>query len=319
MSSVRVPAWGALGIAAASVVALTPHITHAVQHALIAVRKPQNLKQKYNAQWALVTGASSGIGFATAQALAAQGLSIVAVALDEPALDDAVVALRNTYPSLQVRRVGVDLAACDSSQYMKDIEQATHDIDIQVVVNNAGFVVTGFFDRTPVQKSLACAQCNAVACVPITHLFVSRMLAKRQRGCVIFTSSAAACFPSPFSSLYAATKSFISFFGAALGVELRGRGIDTLVVHPSPVGGSSRFYENTHSISALNFFKALAGEPSTVPTAMCKAVGRATWMDAGVVALLFRSGSKLIDLGSTFTMVSRIAHILPDYKAHVNA
>ena len=60
-------------------------------------------------------------------------------------------------------------------------------------------------------------------------------MAKQLRGCIVFTSSAAACIVSPFTSMYAATKSFISSFGAALAVEVRHHGIDVLVFHPSPV------------------------------------------------------------------------------------
>lgn len=60
-------------------------------------------------------------------------------------------------------------------------------------------------------------------------------VAKGQRGCIVFTSSAAAAIASPFTVLYAATKSFLSAFGASLAVEVRHRGIDVLVFHPSPV------------------------------------------------------------------------------------
>lgn len=58
---------------------------------------------------------------------------------------------------------------------------------------------------------------------------------KKLRGCIVFTSSAAASIASPFTALYAATKSFISSFGASLAVEVRHHGIDVLVFHPSPV------------------------------------------------------------------------------------
>ena len=63
----------------------------------------------------------------------------------------------------------------------------------------------------------------------------SAQVAKGQRGCIVFTSSAAAAIASPFTALYAATKSFLSAFGASLAVEVRHRGIDVLVFHPSPV------------------------------------------------------------------------------------
>ena len=148
-------------------------------------------------------------------------------------------------------QVGVDLST--HGAYMEAIEKATKDIDVQVVFNNAGYMVTGFFDRTPVERQVKNAECNAVSAVPITHLFVTKMLAKQLPGCVVFTSSAAACQPCPFSSMYGATKAFISSFGASLAVELRCRGIHVCVVHPSPV--ASRFYDNAHALDSIAFFQ----------------------------------------------------------------
>jgi len=65
--------------------------------------------------------------------------------------------------------------------------------------------------------------------------------AKQLRGCFVYTSSAAACIVSPFTVLYAATKAFLSAFGAGLAAEVRHKGIDVLVFHPSPV--ATRFYD----------------------------------------------------------------------------
>ena len=157
--------------------------------------------------------------------------------------------------------------------YLEKISEETKDIDVTVVFNNAGFMVTGFFDKTcaarcfscltplselahahrPLGKSMANVECNAVSAVQITHVFVTRMLAKKQRGCVVFTSSAAACQPCPFSSMYGATKAFISSFGASLAIEVKTRGIDVTVVHPSPV--ASRFYDKAHALDSIAFFK----------------------------------------------------------------
>jgi NAD(P)-dependent dehydrogenase (short-subunit alcohol dehydrogenase family) len=113
--------------------------------------------------------------------------------------------------------------------------------------------------HSPLEKHLANAECNALSAVAVTHLFVTRMLAKKLRGCVVFTSSAAACQPGPFSSMYGATKAFLSSFGASIAVELRSRGIDVTVVHPSPV--ASRFYDNAHKLDAIAFFNKRVHAP----------------------------------------------------------
>ena len=90
--------------------------------------------------------------------------------------------------------------------YLETIAAATEKIDVQLVFNNAGFIVTGFFHKTALTKLKANLWCNAVSAVDITHLFVERMLAKELKGCVVFTSSAAAYMPGAFASMYASTK-----------------------------------------------------------------------------------------------------------------
>lgn len=310
------PRWGLVAAAAFGAVAAIPYATYAMTHAVMAMRGRQNLKRKYGAKWALVTGSSSGIGYAMAKELVRQDLNVVAVALDEPALDEAVEELRREREGVEVRRVGVDLGS-RSGGYIDHIAKATEDIDVQVVVNNAGFVVTGFFDATPREKSMKCVECNAVSAMQVTSVMVDRMLSRNLRGLVAFTSSAAACFPSPFSSLYASTKSFLSFFGGALAVELQPRGIDVCVLHPSPV--ASRFYDNAHQLDALDAFKRLACSPYRVSDALLRAAGRVTWLDVGPVALGFRLASKAVDIGHLYSLLPRFAHLFPDYKRHLPA
>lgn len=76
-------------------------------------------------------------------------------------------------------------------------------------------------------------------------LLLSPQTAKKLRGCFVYTSSAAACIVSPFTVLYAATKAFLSAFGAGLAAEVRHKGIDVLVFHPSPV--ATRFYDKARA------------------------------------------------------------------------
>ena len=129
---------------------------------------------------------------------------------------------------------------------------------------------------------MANVECNAVSAVQITHVFVTRMLAKKQRGCIVFTSSAAACQPCPFSTMYGATKAFISSFGASLAVEVKTRGIDVTVVHPSPV--ASRFYDKAHALDSIAFFKK------------CEPAGAAAYLHASHLCTLL-----LVCLGSTWS------------------
>ena len=111
---------------------------------VVSLMPTQDLKRKYDAQWALVTGSSSGIGKSLASRLASQGLNIVMVALKDRLLDDAVSELKTTFKSGQFIKVGVDLGV---PGYLDIIAEATKDLDVQIVFNNAGFMLTGFFDK----------------------------------------------------------------------------------------------------------------------------------------------------------------------------
>ena len=105
-------------------------------------RRRQNLRRKYDAKWAVVTGASSGIGLAIVEALAAQGLNVVLVAMPDALLEKATKRLSEEYKSQEFRSVGVNLGG---DSYLQPIIDATKDIKPQVIVNNAGYILTGFY------------------------------------------------------------------------------------------------------------------------------------------------------------------------------
>ena len=196
----------------------------------IRLRGTQDLKKKYNAEWALVTGGSTGIGRAIAEALAQQGLNVVVQGL-EPELTPAIKELQTRYASQQF--VGVACSFAPGGDYLDKIKQATKGKDIQLVFNNAGFIVTGFFDSQPLGKHLVNLECNATAAVAITHHFASLMVKNQKKGCIVFTSSASAYIPNPFAIIYGATKAFMSQFAASIAVELQCKGIDVKLINRS--------------------------------------------------------------------------------------
>ncbi|KXZ54212.1 hypothetical protein GPECTOR_5g304 [Gonium pectorale] len=301
-------------------------LTYIVQHLICSYfYKTQNLKKRYNAEWALVTGASSGIGKSIATRLARQGLNVVLVALGDNLLDTTFEELKAAYPKCQFRKVAADLGGSD---YLAPIVEATSDIKVQIVFNNAGYLLTGFFHtrrgpnaerlahRTswelPLDALMKNLNCNAVSGVQITHHFVRQLISTGARGCVVFTSSAAAAMPSPFSVQYAATKSFISVFGASLAPEVKPYGIDVLVFHPSPV--ASRFYDKAHKLDALDFFKRFAVNPDELPDTVFASIGRTVWRDVGPTALAFRMLTKVIDYNFLSTVIAAFGRYMPDFK-----
>ena len=196
--------------------------------------------------------------------------------------------------------------------YLETIAAATEKIDVQLVFNNAGFIVTGFFDTQPLGKHLVNMECNATAAVAITHHFAAAMMRKKLKGCIVFTSSASAYIPNPFAIIYGATKAFMSQFAASIAVELSCKGIDVCVVHPSPV--ASNFYNTVeHKIDSMESFKKLAVDPSELPREIFASIGRCVLRDVGNTAIGMRLGVSLLPYNALAHLIATVAPFLPDY------
>lgn len=254
----------------------------------------------------------AGIGKAFARRLASQGLNVVLVALDDQLLADTHAELQAAYPKVTFRKVGVNLGR---PGYLDTIKTATADIDVQCVFCNAGYMITGLFDSVPLERHSENMECNATSAVQITHLLLQPLLSKGLRGCFVYTSSAAAAIPNPFSVLYASTKSFLSAFGASLAAEVRHAGIDVLVVHPSPV--ASRFYDKAHKLSALQFFQKMAVDAEELPDTVFASIGRLVWRDVGPTALGFRLLMKVLDYNLFAMIIALTAPMTGDFKKYM--
>ena len=127
----------------------------------------------------------------------------------------------------------------------------------------------------------------------------------------MYTSSAAACMPSPFTALYSATKSFISAFAAGLAAEVKSKGVDVCVVHPSPV--ATRFYDKAHKMDMLDFFKNFSVDPDTLPEKIFKAIGRTVWTDIGATAIGFRMVCSDPSLPLSLSLFSLVKGVKPTW------
>ena len=179
--------------------------------------------------WALVTGASSGIGEEFARQLAARGLSLVLAARRKDRLEVLARGLVRDH-GVEVRVVAVDLARRD---FLPAIEEAVQDVEVGLLVNNAGFGDKGRFLDSDIEKQLEMLDVNCRASLVLAHAFGRRMAA-RHRGGIIFTSSTAAFQGTPYTSHYAATKGWGLQLAEGLACELRGEGIDVLALCPGP-------------------------------------------------------------------------------------
>ena len=202
----------------------------------------QNLAKKYNAKWALVTGGSSGIGLSIVKKLARQGINVVVVAYPDAVLDKAMETLSQMFPKLEFRKLGVDLSSVNCAQV---IAKETDDLAINMVFNNAGYIKPGLFAGLSLETLLANYNTNATCTLGITHHFLRKMMARKEKGLLCFTGSSGGFLPGPMSSIYSSTKAWMTNFVVSLAAETVPYGIDTLVIHPSPI--ASNFYNNASS------------------------------------------------------------------------
>jgi short-subunit dehydrogenase len=253
-------------------------IAYLIPQVFMILRPVPDLKKRYKASWALVTGGGTGIGKSIAFKLAKQGLNVVIVSLDDAFLKGTITQLEAAFPKQSFRSVGVNFAP--NVDYMSKIRAATKDINIPIVFSNAGFMVTGFFDQTPIEKLAANIECNAVSGVKISHHFAQQLVANKQKGCIVFTSSIAAAIPTPFAAMYASTKAFISQMAACLHIELQPLGIDVCAIHPSPV--ASNFYSNlTHKVDMIEAAAKSAVTPDSITDDIFRSIGACAWRDLG--------------------------------------
>jgi short-subunit dehydrogenase len=186
------------------------------------------MRERYG-EWALITGASAGIGLEFARALAAGGMSCVLTARRENRLDALAAELRERH-HVETRVIAADLAAPDGADRLA---AAVADMPIAMLVNNAGFGYAGRFDKLDTERLRTMVQVNCVAPVVLTSKILPAMV-KRGRGAVIIVGSVAGRQPLPLHAVYSATKAFDLLLGEALWCELRGSGIDVLVLEPGP-------------------------------------------------------------------------------------
>lgn len=179
--------------------------------------------------WAVVTGASAGIGEAFARALAAERVNLVLTARREERLRTLATDLEARH-QIQTRIVPLDLAVDGAP---RRLAEATDDLDVGFVLNNAGFGVAGRFELGDYERVLEMIRLNCIAVTAIAHLFLPRLVA-RGRGALVIVASTAAFQPVPLLAAYSATKSFDLLLGEALWAENRGRGVDVLAVCPGP-------------------------------------------------------------------------------------
>ncbi len=174
--------------------------------------------------WAVIAGASEGVGAAFARQIAERGLNVVLLARRQAVLDDVASELRGTF-GVDVRVVAIDLADDDA---MTSIDAATDDIDVGLLIYCAGADpnVRPFLSE-PIETAVSMVQRNCVMPLRLCHHFAAPMV-ERGRGGIVLLSSGAGLVGAPNLVAYGATKAFDMVMAEALWAELNESGVDVL-------------------------------------------------------------------------------------------
>lgn len=179
--------------------------------------------------WALITGASSGLGVDFAHELAAKGHNLVLVARREDRMRELAAELEARH-AIQTNIIAMDLAHPGIGATLKTLLNQ-EGISIDVLVNNAGFGIFGEFIGQPLDKTLNMVQLNVTTLTELTHVFATDMV-KRKRGQILLVASGVAYQSSPNYAAYGASKAFVLSLGEALHEELKPHGVTVTVLSP---------------------------------------------------------------------------------------
>jgi short-subunit dehydrogenase len=202
-------------------------------------------KEQYG-PWALVTGASAGIGEEFARQLARMGLNLILIARRKQRIDELARQLRST-SKIQVKPIAADLSRPD---FLPSLMSAIGSMEIGLLVNNAGFGLAGQFLDHELEKELALLDVNCRAALILTHVF-GRPMAQRQRGGIIFVSSVSGFIATPFEAHYAASKAYDLFLAESLGYELKQHGVDVLALCPGSTATEFHVVAGSRPVAAM--------------------------------------------------------------------
>ena len=236
-------------------------------------------QQKYG-PWALVTGASSGLGAAFAKRLAAKGLNVVLVARRE----DRLRALSNELErnaSVATRVVSADLSRDD---FLPQLAEATEGLEIGLLVNNAGLGLSNDFLANELESELRVLNVNCRAPLILTHYY-GKLMQRRSRGGIIFLASVVGLTGIPAWANYAATKGHNLLFAEGLAEELKREGVDVLALSPA--------FIRTEFMKLTSFGRIMSAEAEAVVQVALATLGKKRGVTPGFLHKLIAFSTRL--------------------------
>jgi uncharacterized protein len=247
---------------------------------------------------ALVTGASAGIGVEIARELAIRGHGLVLVARRRDRLVELAQELADAH-GVRAEAVGADLSKAASVSRLPH-RIASLGLDVEILVNNAGFATGGPFHLSDAERELDQVRVLVEAVVSLTSAFAPSMV-KRGRGAILNVASTAAMQPMPYSAGYSAAKAYVLAFSEAIHQELQGRGVTVTALCPGPVETDFWQIADWQVATGQSFERAIPGAALITPEQAAR---------AGVEGLA--SGSRVVVPGLPMRAAMQASRYIPN-------
>ncbi|MCX6150101.1 MAG: SDR family NAD(P)-dependent oxidoreductase [Ignavibacteriales bacterium] len=254
----------------------------------------KNLREKYG-KWAVITGASSGIGEEFAKYLAKEKINLFIIARRIDKLNKIAEKL-SSENEIEVIPIKADLTKEES---FPAIMEEIGDREVGLLINNAGVGSIGQFQNIDCKKEIDLIKLNCIAPVLLTHLLVEKMILQK-KGALIFLGSLVGMVPTPYLTTYSATKTFNIFVANALWYELKKYNIDVLAL--SPGSTNTEFERMTKGTG--NIFIA---EPSDVVKTAMKALGKKSSVVNGKRNKVLAGIVKILPIKTAVSLAGAIA------------
>lgn len=246
---------------------------------------------KSNNEFALITGASLGIGREIAKELSRRNINTLLVALDTPDLKEIEKYISINY-STRVYSLDIDLTNPATADKIYEWCRENN-FNVNILINNAGFGESGFFEKIPLARYWEMIDLNNRICVSLIHKFLPDMKNSR-KGFIMNTSSMEAKIPSPYKAVYAGTKHFLYGYSLALNGEAKKFGVKVSVLCPGPVLTNGVVFERVKKQGAKA--RALLLKPDKV---------------ARIAVKNMFKGKPVINPGKMNWWLTNIAHYIP--------